>query len=318
MLSGRTQVHDTDKTLCAMIKFGQMLTTFCKNDDGAELDIFPWLRFFGHKLYKQLIKTLYLRDNLWDVMWYHSQKNYTSDGDATCVLHAIGQLLDKNSPYYNSSVTWEHARAAFLDLIMTIYDLVPTFAYILPNILVQNPRILQQLRNEVDIVIGTERQPNIIYCDLMPYTMANIYELLRYGSLISTIPHKTLEDTSVGGFCIPKDTIVLPLFSAVHSDLIFWGDPEIYRPERFLDDHGFILPVDHPRRKHVLQFGAGIRMCVAEGFALMRLLIFVATIVQAFDILPGEGIPVSYNPITFKKANPLTPLSYKVKLISRQ
>ena len=65
MLSGRTQVYDTDKTLCAMIIFGQMLTTLCKNECGAALDVFPWLRFFGHKLYKHLIEAVHLRDNLW-------------------------------------------------------------------------------------------------------------------------------------------------------------------------------------------------------------------------------------------------------------
>ena len=42
----------------------------------------------------------------------------------------------------------------------------------------------------------------------MPYIMATIYELLRYGSLIPTEPHKTLKDTSMGGFTIPKDIVV--------------------------------------------------------------------------------------------------------------
>ena len=61
-------------------------------------------------------------------MWNDSRKNYTSEGDATCVLHAIDQLLEKNSPYYYSSDTWEHALAAFFDLLVATYDLVPNFA----------------------------------------------------------------------------------------------------------------------------------------------------------------------------------------------
>jgi len=46
-------------------------------------------------------------------------------------------------------------------------------------------------------------------------------------------------------------TMVLNLWS-FHNDPNFWGDPEIFHPERFLDENGNLLKKDYS-----LPFGAG-------------------------------------------------------------
>ena len=316
-MSGRVQISDSDKTLIGIKRLGLLSAAVSIRDAGFLRYLFPWLSFLSHKECKEKVEVVHLRDNLWDLMWYDSQKTYTPLGDATCILNAFGQLLDKNSPHYSPTVDWEHAKAAFLDLIVASVNSMPQYAYILPNILVQNSCVLQRLQNEIDAVLGNERQPNLMDCDLMPYTMATIYELLRYGCQIPAMPHKTLENTTIGSFAIPKDTIVVPLFSALHMNSEFWGDPDVFRPERFLDDNGLLLSNDHSRRKHVLQFGAGLRSCVGKSFAVMRLFIFLVTMLQAFNILPGSGPLVSYNPKSFSTAITLIPLSYQVRLTPR-
>jgi cytochrome P450 len=76
----------------------------------------------------------------------------------------------------------------------------------------------------------------------------------------------------------------------LHRDEAFWGDPDVFRPERFLDDAGKLLPADHPRRKRLMPFGAGSRVCVGEIFALRRLFIFLVSVAQAFDLGPGDKL----------------------------
>ena len=49
---------------------------------------------------------------------------------------------------------------------------------------------------------------------------------------------RTMEDTSICGHYIPKDTHVLANWWAVHNDPKLWNRPEEFNPKRFLSDDG--------------------------------------------------------------------------------
>lgn len=178
-------------------------------------------------------------------------------------------------------------------------------------------KVFKRLQQEVDTVVGYDRSPQIFDLEKMPYTLATIIELLRIHSLVpALLPHKTLEDTSVGEHKLPAGTIVIALVCAMHHDETFWGDPLVFRPERFLDDAGQLLPSDHAARKHFMPFGAGSRECVGEVFALRRLFIFVTSLAQAFDLAPGDVI-VSCDPGEYVEGIVVTQKPYTVRLIPR-
>ena len=71
----------------------------------------------------------------------------------------------------------------------------------------------------------------------MPYTDAFINETLRMATIgVLSIFHSTCEEIpNFHGYTLPKDTIVFGNFWAVHHDKKIWGDPENFRPERFLE-----------------------------------------------------------------------------------
>ena len=250
-------------------------------------------------------------------MWLESQKTYSSDGDATCIMHSIAQLLDKDSQYYDSFLTMEHAKGLFVDLVLASIATTSNFAYALPNVLLHNQHVLQRLQHESDAVLGPNRQPSIFDRDQMPYSVATIYELLRYVSLVPTVPHVGLETETIGGYTIQPGIMIIPLYTAVLHDKKLWGDPEVFRPERFLDDDGNLLPADHPTRKHMLQFGAGPRVCIGEAFAQKRLFQLLVSIVQSFNLERGASlVPCEYT--TFDNGVFLHHQPYTIKLIARQ
>ena len=258
-----------------------------------------------------------LRDELWDEMWRESQQTYSSDGEATCIMHSIAQLTDKNSQYYSPLMSKDNARGLFSDLILASIVTTSNFSYVLPSILLHYKDVQKRLQEEIDTVVGSGRHPSIFDRDQMPYTAATVYELLRYASLVPTVPHAALETVTLGGYTIPAGTAVFPYFPAILRDKKFWGDPEVFRPERFLDESGNLLPADHPNRKHMLQFGAGPRVCVGEAFALKRLFIFTTSLVQKFDLQQGDESLVPCNYDSYENGSILHHKPYKVRLVAR-
>lgn len=67
------------------------------------------------------------------------------------------------------------------------------------------------------------------------------------------VAHKCLQTTTLQDYIIPADTIIVTNLAAMHSDKDFWGDPELFRPERFLSDDGKNLGKDWS-----LPFGFGM------------------------------------------------------------
>ena len=94
----------------------------------------------------------------------------------------------------------------------------------------------------------------------------------------------------LGEFTIPKNTQVWTNLWSLHHDEDLWDEPFKFKPERFLNEDGEVLPVDHPNRKHLMPFGAGNRVCVGEVFAMSRMFLILTRILQNFTVLPETSI----------------------------
>lgn len=65
-----------------------------------------------------------------------------------------------------------------------------------------------------------------------------------------------------------------------HSDEQAWSEPELFKPERFIDESGHFSP----KLDKSLPFGAGKRVCAGETFARNTLFLIVSALVQHFNI----------------------------------
>lgn len=120
----------------------------------------------------------------------------------------------------------------------------------------------------------------------MPYTEATLREIMRFETLVpSSVPHRAVCDTSLGGFFIPKDTIVLAGLFTLHNSKDVWNDPEELKPERFLDSDGKL----NLKKDFSLPFGAGKRLCAGETFARNTMFLCIAAILQNFNPKPSNG-----------------------------
>ena len=50
-----------------------------------------------------------------------------------------------------------------------------------------------------------------------------------------------IRDATVGGYTVPKGAWVIPFVYSSHHDYEYWGDPDNFRPERWIDDEGALM-----------------------------------------------------------------------------
>ena len=146
--------------------------------------------------------------------------------------------------------------------------------------LLRHPETLATARAEVDEVLG-ERAPRFADLVRLTYLDQVLKETLR---LWPTAPGFSLrpleEETMLGGrYVVRRDQTLLVLTLQLHRDPAVWGDPERFDPDRFAFDRAQQLPPNAWK-----PFGNGQRSCIGRGFALQEATLFLAMLLQRFDL----------------------------------
>ncbi len=164
-----------------------------------------------------------------------------------------------------------------------------SFTFLL-NILAHRPEIQEQIAKEIHNVSPDPAEyVGLKFREDLPYTRATLLESMRYHSLAALNGVKSTTTTvTVSGITIPANTQFYANVWGVHHDRVFWGDPENFRPERFLDETDSLVLADHPKRRHLIPFLEGIRNCPGEQFAKSRLFLWLANTCKKFRIIPGR------------------------------
>lgn len=171
------------------------------------------------------------------------------------------------------------------------------------SLLLNHPQVLKRAQNEIDKVVGNDRLVDESDVVNLPYLRCIINETLRLcppGPLL--VPHESSEDCVIGGYNIPRGTMLLVNQWAIHHDPKLWTDPEMFKPERFegLEGtrDGFKL----------MPFGSGRRSCPGEGLAVRVIGSTLGLLIQCFDWerLSEKMVDMSEAPgLTMPKAEPL-------------
>lgn len=98
---------------------------------------------------------------------------------------------------------------------------------------------LLQKRIHEDLDRVCRDAPTLADAPGLPYLQAAVAESQRIRPVVPTgIPHGALRDTRIAGYRVPRGTMVMPLQWAVHMSPEYWSRPEVFDPERFLDEEG--------------------------------------------------------------------------------
>jgi cytochrome P450 len=158
----------------------------------------------------------------------------------------------------------------------------------------------------------------ILYYSL-PYTEGVLSEILRCSSIVpSGVPHKVTVDREIRGYEVKKNTLLMANVYHIHYDPKIWGDPENFRPERYLSPDGKTFK----KPEALIAFSTGRRQCLGESLARDTLFLFLTNIFQRFTVSMKES---SYpkNIKNVKCLEPevgiqLSPKPYKITLNDRE
>ncbi|GFG40194.1 hypothetical protein Cfor_09782 [Coptotermes formosanus] len=218
-------------------------------------------------------------------------------------IHEHKLMLEENNPRDFMDVYLQQMEAEKADdnstfteegLIVLCLDLFSAGAESLSNALsfcllymVLHPRVQEAVQKEVDTVIGRSRRPSLEDRTRLPYVEATISEISRINPIAPiTLPHTSLRDTELCGYTIKENTTILVNIWSVLHDREHWSDPEVFRPERFLDADGKFV-----KDERLIPFGVGKRVCLGEILAKDMLFLMFTNLMQEFTFRTPEEDP---------------------------
>ena len=169
------------------------------------------------------------------------------------------------------------------------------------HLLAAHPDVRRRVEEEVDAVLG-QRRPVVADLQQLSYVEQVVKESMRLYPPVWAMSRCAIKDDVIGGFRIPAGSTVLISPYVTHRHPEFWPDPERFDPNRFDPTRS----VERSPFAH-FPFGGGPRQCIGNSFAMMELVLVVATIAQRcrLDLPPGGNIIGTQPSITLRPAEPI-------------
>ncbi|XP_051272116.1 25-hydroxyvitamin D-1 alpha hydroxylase, mitochondrial [Dicentrarchus labrax] len=152
----------------------------------------------------------------------------------------------------------------------------------------RHPEVQASLRDEVLSALGGRRIPTAADVAHMPLLKATVKEVLRLYPVIPANARVITErDIQVGGYLIPKNTLITLCHFATSRDPAVFSNPDEFQPHRWLNKD----QTHHPYAS--VPFGVGKRSCIGRRIAELELYLALSRILMEFDVKPDpEGISV--------------------------
>jgi len=277
---------------------GEAITVGLKHaNDFAEsvIRVPPWIPTPSNLRFKQAIRVL---DEM-VLKIIDERRKSGEDGDD--LLGMLMAARDDDS----KGMTDRQLRDEVMTLVLAGHETTASALAWTFDLLSRHPDVDRRVANEAR-ALG-DRPITIEDLPRLPYTSWVIQESMRLYPPVWVFERQAIADDVVGGFAIPKGTIVAVCPWALHRNARYWENPEGFDPERFRPEE-----VDKRPRCAYLPFAVGPRQCIGNAFALMEAQIVLATITRKWrlSLIPGgnavadpkvtlrprDGLPMTLTP----------------------
>jgi cytochrome P450 family 135 len=179
------------------------------------------------------------------------------------ILSLLMQARDEDG----QAMTDGELRDELVTLLLAGHETTATSVAWAVERLVRHPQKLRRLQEEIEA--GGEE-----------YMTAVVNETLRVRPVVPIVVRMLKEELRVGSYNLPAGTRVVPSIYLTNRNPRVYGDPESFRPERFLEEG--------PETFSWIPFGGGIRRCIGASFAQLEMKLILRTMLSELEpSLPG-------------------------------
>ena len=253
----------------------------------AAINFFPALKYLpGDRFNYRKLRSVVGQMKNTILNWTEKDKrnvNVSDQGFVDIVQVFLTEIERKKSEgVANTTFDDVNLQSTMLNLFIAGSETVANTIVFAVLYMVNYPDMQGKLYQEIKDVVGIDRSPDVSDKTKLKFFSAFIMETQRFGGVIPLgLDRLATSDIQLGGYTITKGTTIMVNLDSALRDVSAWGDPDVFRPDRFLDDKGSVVV-----KKDFLPFGIGKRNCLGEGLATMELFIFISALVQKFEFLP--------------------------------
>ena len=152
----------------------------------------------------------------------------------------------------------------------------------------KHPDAEKKFHNELDEVLGG-RAPAMADLPRLKFTEQIAKESMRLYPPAYGLGREAIDDCEIGGYPVPAGTQVFMFQWVTQRDARFYDRPADFMPERWTSDFEESLP-----KYAYFPFGGGPRACIGASFAMMEIILVLATIGQRFrlELVPDHPVEI--------------------------
>ncbi|XP_038897481.1 cytochrome P450 81Q32-like [Benincasa hispida] len=288
MIGGKRYFGDNTTHTEESRKFQEIVTETFKLSGVNLVDYFPILKWTGisRKFEKRYINLRKKRDELiQNIIEEHrkeKEKMMMSSNKSplkkTTMIEVMLSLQESDPEYYTDEVV---IGQMMVMLSAGTDTSVGTMEWAM-SLLLNHPDVLAKAKAEIDDIVGEKRHMEESDLEKLPYLQAVIKETQRMypvGPLL--VPHESSADCFVGGYHVPRGTMLVVNAWAIHNDARNWEEAAAFKPERFMGAAA-VEEGDGIGLKY-MAFGVGRRGCPGEGLAMRVVGLALGSLIQCFE-----------------------------------
>ena len=155
-------------------------------------------------------------------------------------------------------------------------------------LLATNPEVEKRFHAELDEVLAG-RLPEVSDLPQLRYTEMIVKETLRLYPPAYAVGREPIEECEIGGYRVPRNTQIFAFQWATHRDSRYFQNPDLFDPDRWTAEFSDKLP-----KYAYFPFGGGPRQCIGNYFAMMEIILLLATIGRRFkfSLAPDQKVEV--------------------------